>query len=63
MVRIQRERPFVIQDRFPEISQPEPGVTQVVAQVRVPAAGVDETLIAIGRLLKTAFAVRLVRPG
>ena len=39
MTRIQRERALVIQDRFAEISEPKPGVAQVVKQVRAPLPG------------------------
>ena len=63
MMRIERERAFVIQNRLPEISEAEPRIAQIVEQIGAPLPGIDEILVTINRLLETSFAVILVRLG
>jgi hypothetical protein len=63
MVRIQRQSALIIQDRLAEILQLEPGVSEVVKKVRVPAPGLDETLISFDRFLEAPLAISLIRLG
>ena len=52
MMRIERERTFVIQDRLAEISEAKPRIPQIVEQICAPLPGVDEILVAVDCFLE-----------
>ena len=60
MMRIKRQGALVIQDGFAEIPEPEPGVTQIVKEIRAPLARIDQALVTLDRFLETSRAVSLI---
>ena len=62
MMRVERDRAFVVQDRLPEIPETEPRVAQIVEQIGAPCRN-NEILVTVDRLLETSFAIVLIRLG
>ena len=61
MMRIQRKRAFVIQNRATKIAGAKIGVAKIVEQVCVPLAWANERLVAGDSLLEMSLGVFLVR--
>ena len=60
MMRVERDRAFVVQDSLAEISETEPRVAQIIEHICAPLPGVDEILVTVGCFLEMSFAVILV---